>query len=292
MKIGHLFEAAGISTLDNAFKLLPWDAAQDLGATMGGSMRVIGRKRWQITLDNLARAFPEKSAAELDRIALEAWQNAGRIAAEFVKSRHMSREDLAQVVSYENLGLIDELLKEKKGILFNIGHLGNWEMAGIDFTARGYPLGVVGRVMKNPYVDEWVRSTRSHFGEAFFPHRSPFFPSVKWLKNGIVAVLIDHNIHEGGIFVPFFGRPAATSTLTALLAVKVGCPIISVRVQRDGHKFKIRFDGPLRHDPAADPEKEVERLTVAMTKTLEGYVRERPSEWLWGHNRWKRQPGS
>jgi KDO2-lipid IV(A) lauroyltransferase len=293
LKIGHLFEAAGISTLDNAFKLLPWDAAQDLGATMGGSMRVIGRKRWQITLDNLAGAFPEKSDAELERIALEAWQNAGRIAAEFVKSRHMSREELAQVVSYENLDLIAPLLAEKKGILFNIGHMGNWEMAGIDFTARGYPLGVVGRVMKNPYVDEWVRSTRSHFGEAVFPHRSPFFPAVKWLKkNGIVAILIDHNIHEGGIFVPFFGRPAATSTLTALLAVKVGCPIISVRVQRDGHKFKIRFDGPLRYNPSVEPEKEVERLTVEMTKALERYVRERPAEWLWGHNRWKRKPAA
>jgi lauroyl/myristoyl acyltransferase len=27
-----------------------------------------------------------------------------------------------------------------------------------------------------------------------------------------------------------------------------------------------------------------------MTAALEGYIRRRPCEWLWGHNRWKRSP--
>ncbi|MBI3554242.1 MAG: lysophospholipid acyltransferase family protein [Elusimicrobia bacterium] len=291
MKIGQRLEAFGVYALEAAFRLFSWEAAQSVGAAVGGSLRRVNARRWKITLDNLAAAFPEKSPAQREAIALQAWRNAGRIAAEFVKSRHMSPEDLARVIIYENLEKVDALLKEKKGIIFNIGHMGNWEMAGIDFTARGYPLGVVGRVMKNPAIDGWVRSTRSRFGAAVFPHRSPFFPAVKWLKrNGIVAVLIDHSIHEGGIFVPFFGRPAVTSPLSALLAVKAGCPIISVRVQRHGPGFKIRFEGPLRHDPAADPDREVERLTAEMTKALEGFVRERPGEWLWGHNRWKRKP--
>ena len=43
-------------------------------------------------------------------------------------------------------------------------------------------------------------------------------------EGGIVAVLIDQNVQEkDGIFVRFFGRPAATTTVAAAVALKTGC---------------------------------------------------------------------
>jgi len=291
MKLKFRLEYAAVLFLDEIFRVLSWETAQDLGAWLGASARLFSRRRWRMTLTNLEHAFPEKSAEERAAVALEAWRNAGRLAAELIKSRHLSKDEIKRLLRIENPDLCEDLLKEGKGIIINIGHLGNWEVGGIAFTAWGMPLGVVGRVMKNPLVDQWVTETRSRCGEVVFAHRNPFFSVVKWLKQGkMIAILIDHNMHEGGIFVPFFGRPAATSTLSALLSVKLDCPIISARVRREGRGLALSFDGPLRPDPAANPEKEVERLTVKMTQVLEGYIRQRPGEWLWGHNRWKRQP--
>lgn len=291
MKLRFYVEYAGISFLDEIFRVLSWESSQGLGAAIGSAASLVMGKRWKMTLKNLEAAFPEKSAEEREAIGLEAWRNAGRIGAEFFKSRHLSSEELRRIVRVENMELCDRLFEEGKGIIVNIGHMGNWEVGGIAVTERGFPLGVVGRSMKNPWIEEFIRETRSRCGEVVFGHHNPFFSSVKWLKqNKAIAVLIDHNLYEGGIFVPFFGRPAATSTLSALLAIKLGTPVVSVFARREGPHITVRFDGPLRADPQAHPEKEAERLTAAMTAALEGYVRQRPGEWLWGHNRWKRKP--
>lgn len=280
-----------LALLDVLFSVLSWRSAQALGVFCGRAAMFLAFKRRRMSLANIAAAFPEKSEAERRAIACEAWANAGRIATELIKSRSLSKEELDRVVLFEDLDLCESLRKEGRGFIVNIGHMVNWEVGGIGFTSRGWPLGVVARVMKNPAAEEWLRSTRGRYGEQVFSHRSPFFPAMKWLRKGnMVAVLIDHNLYEGGEFFPFFGRPAATSTLSALLAVKANCPIVSTKMRREGEKIIVGFEGPLRPDPAADPEKEVIRLTAEMVKVLERRVRDNPGQWLWGHNRWKRQP--
>lgn len=277
--------------LNVVFRVLSWKSSQALGAFCGRAAALFARKRYRMSLDNLAAAFPEKSEAERHAIALEAWGNAGQLAAELFKSRSLPQEELNRVVLFENLDLCDALRKEGRGFIVNIGHMVNWEVGGISLTSRGWPLGVVARAMKNPASEEWLRSTRSRFGEQIFSHRSPFFPAVKWLRKGnLVAILIDHNIPEGGVFLPFLGRAASTSTLSGLLAVKTNCPIVSTRMRREGEKIIVGFEGPLRPDPDADPDKEALRLTEEMVKILERRVRENPGQWLWGHNRWKRRP--
>ncbi len=35
---------------------------------------------------------------------------------------------------------------------------------------------------------------------------------------------------------------------------------------------------------------DIARLTQAITTAIEGWVRERPEQWLWMHRRWKTQP--
>lgn len=288
-RVRDYLEFAGVKLIDFLLSFLSWRSAQEVGARLGRAARHLAPKRWSMTLRNLEHAFPEWSAARRETVALEAWGNAGRIAAELVRSRSLSKAELEEIVIFEQAETVDALIAEGRGVIFNIGHLGNWEVGGVAFTARGWKLGVVGRVMKNPFLEAWIRETRGRFGETVFAHRNPFFSLVKWLKSGkLTAILIDHNLYQGGIFVPFFGRPAATSTLGGLLSAKLECPIVSVRVYRDGHRLRVRFEGPLRPDPEANPEREAERLTVEMTKILEGYIRERPGEWLWGHNRWKR----
>lgn len=284
-------EYAAVRVLDAVLCLLPWRAASALGAAAGGAARLLLRRRWELTLRNLEAAFPEKPREDRERIAREAWRNTGRMLTELLKARHLSREALAGVVRFEGLELYEGLLAEGKGFLLNAGHLGSWEAANLALTAAGYPLAAVGRNLKNPFVDAWLTESRSRFGFLVIKHKNPFLPAARWLREGKpLGVLIDHNIRKGGVFIPFFGRPAATSTLSALLAVRLGCPILTARARREGRWIVASFHGPLRPDPAADPDQEVRRLTTAMVSQLEAFVRERPGDWLWGHNRWRRTP--
>src|SRR5690606_21197906 len=67
----------------NALKILPADPALNFADR---AARWIGPKlaRHRLMLTNLRNAFPEKSDAELNEIALASWGHMGRLAGEYV----------------------------------------------------------------------------------------------------------------------------------------------------------------------------------------------------------------
>ena len=67
----------------NLLKLFPADGAINFADRFG---RWVGPKtrRHGLMLINLRNAFPEKTDAEIEAIALDSWGNMGRLAAEYV----------------------------------------------------------------------------------------------------------------------------------------------------------------------------------------------------------------
>src|SRR5204863_365591 len=108
--------------------------------------------------------------------------------------------------------------------------------------------------------------------------------------NGAIGILMDQNLYKGGIFVDFFGRPAATSTLISLLARRTGCAVIPMHNVWVGHKNRLILDSPMQLSNDPDPERAVAEDTQNMTRMMEGWIRKDPGLWLWLHNRWKRIP--
>src|SRR5207253_1913550 len=104
-------------------------------------------------------------------------------------------------------------------------------------------------------------------------------------------LLLDQNTLKGGIFVDFFGIPAATAAGPAALAQRTGAalvPIFSARQPDRSHQ--VRILPPIYPDPSAPPEPEIERLTAAATRVIEEQIRACPEQWMWLHNRWKLRP--
>ena len=284
-RLSWALEYAGVRLLEGGFRLLSWDAARRAGEAIGLLAAALVRRRWHLTLDNLRHAFPEESPERLRHLAREAWLNLGRIGAEFVKSAHAPKSEILARCRYENLDLVTKSLRPGRGAIAHLGHFANWELAGLALTAHGIPLAVVGRRIKNPYVDRWVNAVRSRFGALILSHKNPFFPVVRSLKEGrLVGILMDQSLPTGGVFVDFFGRPAATTTLTALLALKLGCPVFKLRLLRRGGEVVARFEGPFEI-PSGLTEGEV---AARLTADIEAWARERPEDWFWLHNRWKR----
>jgi KDO2-lipid IV(A) lauroyltransferase len=109
-----------------------------------------------------------------------------------------------------------------------------------------------------------------------------------------VAILIDQNVQEkDGIFVDFFGRPAATTTVAAALAVKTGCALLPAHtiIGPDG-RYRAVYEPPLEWTPSGDTQADIARLTQELTRVIEGWIREHPDQWLWIHRRWKTQPSA
>jgi KDO2-lipid IV(A) lauroyltransferase len=68
------------------------------------------------------------------------------------------------------------------------------------------------------------------------------------------------------------------------LALKAGADFVAVRVERLGPaRFRISAEGPfVPPTDAVDDQTRAEAMMTAFNQTLEGWIRERPAEWLCG----------
>ena len=127
--------AALVRVLFALVRLLGPDRAGALGAAVARRFGPLV-KAHRIALDNIRHAFPELGPAEHRRIALEAWDNLGRTAAEYVHLERLwdfdpDRPAPGRIeIAPEDVARFMELREDGKPALFFAAHLANWEFAG------------------------------------------------------------------------------------------------------------------------------------------------------------------
>lgn len=269
------------------FRLLPFPAASALGGWLarmiGPALRVSNRAR-----RNLASAFPEKNPAEITTIVRDMWDNLGRTAGEYP---HVDRIDVSapdsriEVVGADNIDLLRD--DGKPGFFFT-GHLANWELTSLPVIQRGVDLAIVYRAANNPHLD-WLFNRRGTRGAySLIPKGSEGAKEiVKAIKQGRhVGMLVDQKMNDG-IPVKFFGRDAMTAPALAQMSLKYDCPVVPVRIERvAGTRFRITFYPPMTPEVSADHHGDVAKFMESVNGYLEDWIRERPAQWLWLHNRW------
>jgi KDO2-lipid IV(A) lauroyltransferase len=108
-------------------------------------------------------------------------------------------------------------------------------------------------------------------------------------QGGLLGMLVDQKLNEG-IAVPFFGHDAMTTPALAQFALRFRCPVIPIHAVRLGPaRFRVVCDAALDLPDSGDREADVQALTAAMNATLERWIREQPTAWLWFHRRWPKQ---
>jgi KDO2-lipid IV(A) lauroyltransferase len=90
------------------------------------------------------------------------------------------------------------------------------------------------------------------------------------------------------MMIDFMGRPALTTTMPAMLAVKYGAVIVPVETTRlPGMRFKIQVHPPLVAETGRDEAAEIARLTQAINNLFGSWIMQTPGQWLWMHDRWR-----
>ncbi len=109
----------------------------------------------------------------------------------------------------------------------------------------------------------------------------------------LLGILADVNAHpKEGVFVPFFGVPACTSTGVALLAMRTNSAILPMCGAWDEAKQKyIGVHGQMIFpSDTGDRQRDILETTAAFTSEVERLIRRFPDQWLWIHKRWKTRP--
>ncbi|CAA7611876.1 Lauroyl/myristoyl acyltransferase [Candidatus Terasakiella magnetica] len=265
------------------FGLLPLDWASALG---GGLARLVGPRLGvnRVARRNLARAFPQKTEAEIAAIISGMWDNIGRVAGEFPHLDQIA----AQRVELIGGEYIDLLRDDGQPGIFISGHLGNWEVSGAVAVARGLPLHLVYRAANNPWIEELYRKGRKTAAVALIQKGSEGArQALLALKNGQhLGMLVDQKMNDG-VAIPFFGRDAMTAPAMAQFATRFKCPLVPARVERlGGANFRLTVQAPVDFPHTGDPHEDNRLLLIRINAQVEDWVRQHPEQWLWVHKRW------
>ena len=289
----HAIEAAGAAIVGGLAGSLPRRAALGFGGVLGRTWGRLDRRHLRIAADNLARAFPDWDDTRRRAVALGVYGHFGRMLLDILWMARRDREDILRHLDVTGAEHVEAARAAGRGALLVTAHVGNWELHGLAHGWLFGPIGVVARPLDNPALDARLCDFRRRPGNTVI-YKQRALPQVLRLlrANQGVAFLIDQNVQEGdGVFVDFFGRKAATTTVAAALALKTGCALIPTHAElgEDG-RYRVVYEPPLSFPPAGDRAADLQRLTQRLTTVIEGWVRERPEQWLWLHRRWKTQP--
>jgi KDO2-lipid IV(A) lauroyltransferase len=100
---------------------------------------------------------------------------------------------------------------------------------------------------------------------------------------GFISDLYDAH----GIEVPFFGYPAKSMPIAAMIARRVGARIWIGRCLRIGNRacFDVNVN-ELRIPRTSNQSEDIRSITAAIQRYFETWIRETPEQFMWSNRRW------
>ncbi len=182
--------------------------------------------------------------------------------------------------------------QNQKGNLYVTGHFSNWEVAGMPIFLSGQKTAVVYRHISNPFIDRFILKRRSliYTGGCYEKFSVTAMDLVKLINNNVnVALLCDLRWY-GGININFLGHKSYSITLPAIIALRTGTDIYSIKVNRkDNSNYTFDIDKvDIRKNK--DKDNTILNITTKINNIYSSWITSSPSEWwLWTHEKWKQK---
>jgi len=267
--------------------LLPLRAAFALGNALGFfAWLVLGEYR-RLGFHNIDIAFgEEKSPREMRRLVRRHFQRLGANLLSSLKLAAIPLEKARANVRIENAEAADRELRSGRPVVFILSHIGNWELQAQMFPAAiGYVRNsTIYQPLKNRYIDKHVRALRGRAGVQLFDRNEGFQKAIELLRGGgAIGILSDQHAGDQGLWVPFFGKLASTTSLPALLAKRTGAAVLGTAIYTESPgRWRMSFT-----DRIDAPGDSVEALTAKANDLIATQTRRAPEDGFWLHNRWK-----
>lgn len=283
--------AYAVFAILNVLKLLPADAAINFADRVA---RLIGPwlGRHRLMMTNLRNAYPEKSEAELEAIALASWGHMGRLAAEYVFLDRLFDFDPERPqpgrIEVSGIPIFLDLRDNPRPFIVFTAHTGNFELLPVAGNSFGLDVMVLFRPPNNPYIAEKVFSFRSaRMGQLVPSHAGSSFALARRLEaGGGVGVLVDQKFGRG-LTTTFFGRPVRTNPLLAKLVRQFDAEVYPARcIRLPGNRYRLEIEPRIDVPRDARGAVDVHATAQMLNDKVESWVREYPDQWLWYHDRW------
>lgn len=175
-----------------------------------------------------------------------------------------------------------------KGVILLSAHFTTLEIAA-RLIARHFPICVIYRLQKNRLFNLFMENGRRRNTSGIISSENMRGLMYHLKKNAPIyyAADQDHGLKHG-IFIPFFGVPAATITTTSRLVKMSHAVVVPVFHYRlEGNQgYRIVFQPGLTDFPSAD----IAADTLRTNKIIEQAILVKPEQYYWVHRRFKTRP--
>ncbi len=230
----------------------------------------------------LDRNLSQKEAAEL---VAQTYKSYARYWFLGARVKNWSPSRLNNVLVCEGFEYIKDAVREKRGVVIALAHLGNWEVGGAWLARQGYPMFTVAEMLEQPGLFEWFQKERWALGLTALPNGSDTAVKLsRHLKSGgVVGLLCDRDIDGTGIDVEFFGERTTLPAGPATLALRNGADLLTAGIytgKAGGPTgFISKVNSPIKIDKSKGVRKEIYRVTQEIAYRLEDLIRVDPTEW-------------
>jgi Kdo2-lipid IVA lauroyltransferase/acyltransferase len=251
---------------------------------------VIPNDTQKTTYTNVRYCFPEQSRMERIRFVLKSLIHQVQMMISFcalwTRPHAVSKSWIARV---EGEVLLDNALKEEKGLLLLLPHLGNWELVN-HYLVQKTHVHALYRPAKIAAIESLIFQGRTLAETSMYPTNLMGIRKLyQALKKAKTAVILPDQQPEskGGLFVPFFNIPAYTGVLTAKLIQETqpNClAIFAIREANGQYTIHLRPVHPEIYQSS------LEQSLTALNRTVEACILLHPEQYLWGYKRFKKRP--
>ena len=248
------------------------------------------RYRRRVVYANLRSSFPEKSEAEIERIAKDFYSFFCDYIVETLKLFSMGEKNMRKRMKFEGLNQVKEDFANGRSVTLYLGHYCNWEWISSLGLHLDEQCGQIYHPLENATLDRLFLYMRGRFKAQSIKMDDTFLTILRWKKEGrknIVGYIADqvpgyNNIHYWADFL-HHDTPVFTGAERISKIMDTAVYYIDVERPRRGYYVArfIKIADSLNEHPVFFATEQYFRL-------LEKNIQRAPQYWLWSHKRWKR----
>lgn len=239
------------------------------------------RYRYQVSLQNLSRAFPEASYREIKAQQRNFYNSLARTLVETLFPPLQALR-----LAPHSLNMLDSLQQQGKNIILLAGHYGNWEVVAKLPAQLGRPVQALYKPLQNKFWNELFVRVRSSSGLRLLPSKQALRILIKEQHQAHITLFVADQYpgKENGLAIDFLAQHTYMFMGAEQTAKRLNAAVVYMELAPQGKStWQASFELIAEH--AAETSDGF--ITHQYTRKLESSIRNNPASWLWSHKRWK-----
>ncbi len=268
---------------------LPWPMLYALSGSVAWFTRRVLRFRLGTVRANLRRCFPGMERATERAVVERHYRDMTSAALEMFKLATLDAGELRERVRFLNPEVVHAELQAGRSAMLLTAHQGNWEWLLQRLAIEYTPFVCAYKPLRSARFDQDLLALRTRFGAQMVAAKGLIRALLRTRTAHVTALAADQmpSSSPSRVWLPFMGQITAFYPGPAEIAARYGYSAWFMAMRRIGNGY---YEVDFRPIAAAGEHMPAAEFTRRYAACVEAQIQRAPSDWAWGHRRWKLEP--